>query len=65
MNTKTRLLVSSVNFCFHTKGEKIKSELSALVKDLPTVYDRVAESSKELQTAINYYQDFTHFITDR
>lgn len=46
------------------KGEKIKSELSALVKDLPTVYDRVAETSKSLQTAIDYYQDFTSFVMD-
>ena len=53
--------------CFMTsfKGEKIKSELSALVKDLPAVYDRVAESSKGLQKTIEYYQDFTSFVTDR
>ena len=35
------------------------------MKDLPAVYDRVAESSKSLQKTIEYYQDFTSFVMDR
>lgn len=44
------------------QGEKIKSELAALVQDLPNVYDDVAESSVKLKKAISFYEDFCAFM---
>ncbi|KAL4228499.1 CDK5 regulatory subunit associated protein 3 [Mactra antiquata] len=47
------------------KGDKIKSELAALVKDLPNVFDEVADKSKKLQNAVKYYQDFRSFLLNQ
>ncbi|WAR04458.1 CK5P3-like protein [Mya arenaria] len=44
------------------KGDKIKSELSALVKDLPKVYEEVAKEAKRLCSAVTYYHDFSAFL---
>ncbi|XP_060578828.1 CDK5 regulatory subunit-associated protein 3-like isoform X2 [Ruditapes philippinarum] len=44
------------------KGDKIKSELSALVQDLPKVFDEVAVQAQKLNGAVKYYQDFRSFL---
>lgn len=44
------------------KGDKIKSELAALVKDLPKVFDGVATKTQNLKGAVKYYQDFRSFL---
>ncbi|OWF41135.1 CDK5 regulatory subunit-associated protein 3-like [Mizuhopecten yessoensis] len=43
-------------------GKKIKSELSALVKDLPMTFNKIADSSKDLQEAVQFYGDFVNFV---
>ncbi|XP_045210183.2 CDK5 regulatory subunit-associated protein 3-like isoform X1 [Mercenaria mercenaria] len=44
------------------KGDKIKSELAALVQDLPKVFDDVATRTQQLTVALKYYQDFRSFL---
>ncbi|KAK3105980.1 hypothetical protein FSP39_010044, partial [Pinctada imbricata] len=44
------------------EGKKIKSELLALVTDLPKEFTRIAESAKCLQPGITYYNDFVKFM---
>ncbi|XP_071100814.1 CDK5 regulatory subunit-associated protein 3-like [Haliotis cracherodii] len=44
------------------EGKKIKSELAALVRDLPTEYQKMAKTTKSLQPAVDYYQNFVSFV---
>ncbi|KAL5009859.1 hypothetical protein ScPMuIL_012164 [Solemya velum] len=44
------------------QGKKIKSELSALVSDLPDVFNKLAESCEELKKGISFYDDFVNFL---
>ncbi|XP_060074936.1 CDK5 regulatory subunit-associated protein 3-like [Ylistrum balloti] len=44
------------------EGNKIKSELSALVKDLPVTFNKIADSTKDLQEAVKFYGDFISFV---
>jgi len=44
------------------QGEKIKTELAGLVKDLPQELRKFAESSKSLNDAVDYYDRFTQFV---
>ena len=44
------------------QGEKIKTELAALVRDLPADFDHIAASALELEGAVQYYDDFVHFL---
>ena len=46
-------------------GKKIKSELSALVRDLPSEYNRIAGMTSSLNSTIEYYENFTKFILNR
>lgn len=47
------------------KGDKIKSELAALVQDLPKVYDGIADKCLKLGKAVQYYQGFSSFLLHR
>ena len=44
------------------QGEKIKTELAALVRDLPADFDCIAASAMELEGAVQYYDDFVKFL---
>ncbi|KAK3578328.1 hypothetical protein CHS0354_039035 [Potamilus streckersoni] len=46
------------------EGKKIKSELAALVKDLPSVFSKIAASTSSLQKAVDFYAGFTDFVTN-
>ncbi|XP_033733350.1 CDK5 regulatory subunit-associated protein 3-like [Pecten maximus] len=46
------------------EGSKIKSELSALVKDLPVTFNKIADSAKDIQEAVQFYGDFVNFVMD-
>ncbi|XP_059151211.1 CDK5 regulatory subunit-associated protein 3-like [Physella acuta] len=46
------------------EGEKIKTELASLVKDLPSELSKFAESAKSLNDAVQYYDKFTKFVTN-
>ncbi|XP_013413714.1 CDK5 regulatory subunit-associated protein 3 [Lingula anatina] len=47
------------------EGKRVKTELVALVKDLPAVLEGVATVCKELQPAMDYYKAFIDFTLDR
>lgn len=47
------------------QGKKIKSELAALVRDMPRVFDKLAKKSKGLEEAVQYYSAFVDFIMNR
>ncbi|XP_041371768.1 CDK5 regulatory subunit-associated protein 3-like [Gigantopelta aegis] len=47
------------------EGKKIKSELSALVRDLPSEYNRIAKITPDLNSTIEYYENFTKFVLNR
>lgn len=53
------------NCAYIFQGDKIKSELAALVQDLPKVFDGVAAKSQNLKNAVKYYQDFRSFLINR
>ncbi|XP_046568066.1 CDK5 regulatory subunit-associated protein 3-like [Haliotis rubra] len=44
------------------EGKKIKSELAALVRDLPTEYQKMAKTTKSLQSAVDYYLNFVSYV---
>ncbi|KAL8616487.1 hypothetical protein ACOMHN_041090 [Nucella lapillus] len=44
------------------QGEKIKTELAALVRDLPSDFDRLALSAQGLGEAVHYYDHFVAFL---
>lgn len=44
------------------EGNKIKSELSALVKDLPMTFNKIADTAKDLQEAVEFYGEFVNFV---
>ncbi|GFN75969.1 Cdk5 regulatory subunit-associated protein 3, partial [Plakobranchus ocellatus] len=44
------------------KGDKIKTELASLIKDLPSELHKFAESAKSLEEAVHYYDKFTSFL---
>ena len=44
------------------QGDKIKSELAALVQGLPAVYEDVALSTQKLKPAVTFYHDFSSFL---
>ena len=44
------------------QGDKIKSELAALVQGLPAVYEDVALSTQKLNPAVTFYHDFASFL---
>lgn len=44
------------------EGQKIKTELAALVRDLPSDFDRMASSAKDLEDAVHYYDGFVAFL---
>ena len=47
------------------QGRRVKSELLALVQDLPSVYERLGQSSSNLATAIDYYKKFIAFTLQK
>ena len=48
------------------QGEKIKSELLELVRELPTnVYQPIADKVKGLQEVITYYEEFVKFVSGK
>ncbi|XP_022286338.1 CDK5 regulatory subunit-associated protein 3-like [Crassostrea virginica] len=47
------------------EGKKIKSELSALVQDLPAQFQRISESASKLSKSVQFYDEFVDFITNR
>ncbi|XP_064617573.1 CDK5 regulatory subunit-associated protein 3-like isoform X2 [Liolophura sinensis] len=47
------------------EGKKIKSELATLVRDMPSVFDKLAKKSKGLEGAVQYYSAFMDFIMNR
>lgn len=44
------------------EGKKIKSELVALLSDLPDVFSKIAKSTDSLQDAVTFYGNFVNFI---
>ena len=50
---------------FSPQGKKIKSELSALVQDLPAQFQRISESASKLSKSVQFYDEFVDFITNR
>ncbi|XP_039750641.1 CDK5 regulatory subunit-associated protein 3 isoform X3 [Pararge aegeria] len=44
------------------KGDKIKRELVERLQELPEIYDKIGESLKPLQPAIDLYSAFTKYI---
>ncbi|CAG5131829.1 unnamed protein product [Candidula unifasciata] len=44
------------------EGNKIKTELAELVKDLPSELRKFAESARTLEDAVQFYDDFTRFV---
>ncbi|KAK7092956.1 CDK5 regulatory subunit-associated protein 3-like isoform X2 [Littorina saxatilis] len=47
------------------EGQKIKTELAAMVRDLPADFDRMAASTQELEGAVKYYDAFVNFLVNR
>lgn len=47
------------------QGEKIKTELAALVQDLPRDFEQIAAAAKDLKDAVEYYDDFVRFIMNK
>jgi hypothetical protein len=43
------------------QGNRIKAELLSLVKDLPTEFEKITETTKDLKEAINFYEMFIEF----
>ncbi|XP_035695000.1 CDK5 regulatory subunit-associated protein 3-like [Branchiostoma floridae] len=43
-------------------GKNIRSELLALLKQLPGIHQKLAEETKSLQPAIDFYSAFVHFL---
>lgn len=54
-----------IKVIFLLKGVKIKTELASLVKDLPSELSKFAESAKSLNDAVQYYDKFTKFVTNK
>lgn len=48
-----------------SQGQKIKTELAAMVRDLPADFDRMAASTQELEGAVKYYDAFVNFLVNR
>lgn len=44
------------------KGEKIKTELAGLIKDLPEQLHKFADSAKSLDKAVKFYDKFSAFL---
>ncbi|XP_076455666.1 CDK5 regulatory subunit-associated protein 3-like [Babylonia areolata] len=44
------------------EGQKIKTELAALVRDLPGDFDSIAASAQDLEDAVQYYDRFVAFL---
>lgn len=44
------------------EGKKIKSELAALVGDLPITFNKICDSAGGLKSAVNFYKDFINFM---
>nr|CAG4640940.1 EOG090X07S9 [Eulimnadia texana] len=45
------------------EGHNVKKEIVALLKDLPSLYENVADLSKSLKDAVHYYDGFVkHFV---
>ncbi|GFR99291.1 CDK5 regulatory subunit-associated protein 3 [Elysia marginata] len=44
------------------KGEKIKTELAGLIKDLPNELHKFADSAKSLDQAVKFYDKFSTFL---
>ncbi|XP_065053892.1 CDK5 regulatory subunit-associated protein 3-like [Rhopilema esculentum] len=47
------------------QGENIKSELLALVDELPVLFESIAEKTKTLEDSVAYYSEFVNFILSR
>ncbi len=47
------------------QGKKIKKELVELVKDLPSVYDRIGSSMANMGKATQYYSTFVEFTLNK
>lgn len=52
----------SILFLTNFQGEKIKTELAALVTDLPQELSKLADLAKSLQDVVQYYTDFSSFV---
>lgn len=47
------------------EGKKIKTELAALVQDLPSQFHQISEAASKLSKSVQYYDEFVDFITKR
>lgn len=47
------------------EGKKIKTELAALVQDLPAQFQQISESASKLSKSVQYYDEFVDFVTKR
>ncbi|KOX75784.1 CDK5 regulatory subunit-associated protein 3, partial [Melipona quadrifasciata] len=46
-------------------GEQIKQELAEKVKELPEIYDKIAEKTKSLEKAVEFYCGFVNYTLGR
>ncbi|XP_071942675.1 CDK5 regulatory subunit-associated protein 3-like [Antedon mediterranea] len=46
------------------KGEKIKTELTQLVSDLPLIYDKILSKTKKLDKVSEFYEAFVQFTVE-
>lgn len=47
------------------EGNKIKTELAALVQDMPADFDRIAAAVRDLDDAMQFYHHFVTFLLNR
>lgn len=47
------------------EGKKIKTELAALVQDLPAQFHQISEAASKLSKSVQYYDEFVDFVTKR
>ena len=55
--------VYSTYLCYF-QGERIRSEILALVKDVPDLLENVAEQTKNFEESVNYYQGYVVFTLE-
>ncbi|XP_048730566.2 CDK5 regulatory subunit-associated protein 3-like [Ostrea edulis] len=46
------------------EGKKIKTELAALVQDLPAEFQKISESASKLTKSVQYYDEFVDFLAN-
>ena len=51
--------------CVDFQGNKVKTELIELAKDLPVTCDKLAKGTRNMGPACEYYKDFVSFTLNR